>query len=37
MLEISLSVILFLNELKVICLHTSIAIISTQWNDFSYC
>ena len=30
-------VISFLNELEPICLHTSIAIISTQLNGFKYC
>ena len=32
---ISLSVILFLNELEVICLYTSMAIVSTLLNGFS--
>ena len=35
--QISLSVISFLNELKLICLHTNIATVSTQWNGFNYC
>ena len=33
----SLSVFSFLNELQVICLHTSIAIFSTQLNSFNWC
>ena len=33
---ISLLVILFLNELELICLHTSVGIISTQLNGFNY-
>ena len=37
MKETSLSVISFLNELGPICLHASIAIVSTQLNGFSYC
>ena len=32
----SLLVISFLNELGLICLHTSIAIVSTQLNGFYY-
>ena len=32
-----LSGILFLNELELICLHTSIAIVCTQLNGFKYC
>ena len=28
--------ILFLHELELICLHTSIAIVSTQLNGFNY-
>ena len=36
MSEISLSVILFLNELELICLHTSTAIVFTQLNGFKY-
>ena len=31
-----MSVISFLNELELICLHTSIAIVFTQLNGFSY-
>ena len=27
----------FLNKLQLICLHTSIAIVSTQLNGFKYC
>ena len=34
MKDISLLVILFLNELELICLHTSIAIVSIQLNGF---
>ena len=37
MYEISLFVISFLNELELICLYISIAIVSTHLNDFSYC
>ena len=37
MLEINLSIIQSLNELELICLHTSIAIVSTQLNGFNYC
>ena len=33
----SLSVISFLNELELICLHTSIVTVSTQLNGFNYC
>ena len=33
----SLKVVSFLNVLRLICLHTSIAIASTQLNGFSYC
>ena len=33
----SLLVISFLNELELICLDTSIAIVSTQLNGFNYC
>ena len=33
----SLLVILFLNELELNCLHTNIAIVSTQLNGFNYC
>ena len=33
----SLRVILFLNELELICLHTCIAIVSTKLNGFNYC
>ena len=33
----SLYVISFLNEFVLICLHTSIAIVSTQLNSFNYC
>ena len=36
MWEISLSVISFLNELELICSHTSFAIVSTQLNGFTY-
>ena len=36
MQEISLSVIYFLNELELTSLHTCIAIVSTQLNDFDY-
>ena len=35
--EISLLVISFVNELELICLHTSIAIVFTQLNGFNYC
>ena len=34
--QISLLVISFLNELELICLHTSIA-VSTQLNGLNYC
>ena len=37
MQEISLLVISFLIELNLICLYTSIDIVSTQLNGFSYC
>ena len=37
MLEISLSAISFLNEFELICLYTSIVIVSTQLNGFYYC
>ena len=37
MQEISLSVISFLRELELICLHTAIAIIFTQLDGFNYC
>ena len=37
MSDISLSVISFLNELKIICLPTCIAIVSTYLNGFNYC
>ena len=37
MLEIILSVVSFLNALELICLHTSIAIISSKLNGFNYC
>ena len=37
MWEISLSVISFLNELELICLHSSVAIVTTQLNGFNYC
>ena len=37
MQEISLLLILFLNYLKLICLHTSIAVVSEQLNGFIYC
>ena len=33
----SLKVIVFKNELELICLHTSIAIVSIQFNGFNYC
>ena len=33
----SLSLISFLNELELICLHPGIAIVSTQLNGFNYC
>ena len=33
----SLSVISFLNELELFCLHTSIVIASTQLKGFKYC
>ena len=33
----SLMVISFLNELELICLHSRIAIVSTQLNGFNYC
>ena len=33
---ISWSVILFLNDLELICLHTSIVIVSTQLHGFNY-
>ena len=33
----SLLVISFLNELELICLHSNIAIVSTQLNGFNYC
>ena len=36
MYEMSLSVILFLNELQLICFHTSYVIVSTQLNGFDY-
>ena len=32
-----MSVISFLNKLELICLHTNIAIVSTQLNGFNYC
>ena len=34
---IRLSVISFLNELELICLHTCIAIVSTQFSGFNNC
>ena len=37
MLEISLLVITFLNELELICLYNCIAIVSTLLNSFNYC
>ena len=37
MYEISLSVISFLNDSELICLHMSIAITSTRLNSFNYC
>ena len=36
-LEISLSLISFLNELELILSHNCIAIVSTQLNSFNYC
>ena len=33
----SLSVISFLNESELICLHANIAVISSQLNGFKYC
>ena len=30
-------IISFLNELELISLHISIAIVSSQWNGFKYC
>ena len=33
----SLQVILFLNELELIFMHTNFAIVSTQLNGFNYC
>ena len=36
-LEISLSVISVLNELELICFHTSIAIVSAQSHGFTCC
>ena len=35
-MKVNLSVILFLNELELICLHTFIAIVSTQFSGFNY-
>ena len=32
-----LKVISFLNEFGLVCLHPSIAIVSTQLNGFNYC
>ena len=37
MKNISLSIISFLDELELIHLHTSIAIVSTHLNGFNYC
>ena len=37
MSEISLSVISFLNEWEVICLYTSIVLVSTQLSGVNYC
>ena len=37
MLEIRLSVFSFLDELELICLYTSIDIVSTHLNGFNYC
>ena len=37
MSDINLSVISILNELELICLHTSIAIVSTPLNGFNNC
>ena len=34
---LDLSVISFLNELELICLHTSSAIVSTQSNGLNHC
>ena len=31
------SVILFLNDSELVCLHTSIAFVSTHLNSFNYC
>ena len=36
MSEILLSVISFLNKLELICVHTSITIVSTKLNGFNY-
>ena len=36
MLEISFLVISFLKEFKLICLHTTVATVSTQLNGFNY-
>ena len=30
-------IISFLNEKELICLHSSVVIVSTQWNRFNYC
>ena len=35
-IEISLSVISFLNELELICLHTTISLVSTLLDGFNY-
>ena len=37
MKEITLTVFSFMNEVKLISLHTSIAILSTQLNYFRHC
>ena len=37
MKEINLSVISFLNEFELTCLHTSIDIVFTQLSGFNYC
>ncbi len=36
-MQTNLEVISFLNELELIYLHSGIAIVSTQLNDFNYC
>ena len=37
MAEIDLLIIIFLNEYELNCLHTSIAIVSMQFNGLKYC